>query len=229
MTGTEVRGKGKKRTVRVHAEGQDPLEADTVLMAVGRRPNVEGLGLDAVGVDTDEAGRVRVDGAYRTSVDGIYAIGDVIQGPMLAHKAMEDGVAVVERIVRGFGHVDYDLVPGIVYTEPEIATVGASEDDLKDEDIPYRKGVFPYQANGRARAMGRTDGKVKILAHAVTDRILGVHIIGARAGDLIAEAVTAMTFHASAEDLARTVHAHPTLSEVVKEAALDVEDAALHM
>lgn len=229
VTGTEVRGKGKKRTVRVHAEGQDPLEADTVLMAVGRRPNVEGLGLDDLGVDRDEAGRIRVDGAYRTGVRGIYAIGDVIHGPMLAHKAMEDGVAVVERIVRGFGHVDYDLVPGIVYTEPEIASVGASEEDLKDEGIPYRKGAFPYQANGRARAMGRTDGKVKILAHAVTDRILGVHIIGARAGDLIAEAVTAMTFHASAEDLARTVHAHPTLSEAVKEAALDVEDAALHM
>lgn len=230
VTGTEVRGKGKKRRVTVQAEDQDPVEADRVLVAVGRRPYVDGLGLDALGVETDDAGRVRVDEAFRTNVRGIYAIGDVIAGPMLAHKAHEDGVALVERLARGSGgHVDYDLVPGIVYTEPEIATVGASEERLKEEGVPYRKGVFPYQANGRARAMGRTAGKVKMLAHAETDRILGVHVIGARAGDLIAEAVTAMTFHASAEDVARTSHAHPTLSEVVKEAALAVHDEALHM
>jgi len=229
VTGVEVKGKGAKRHAVVHVEGHDPVEADRVLVAVGRTPNTAELGLDDVGVELDERGRVKVDEAFRTSVNGIYAIGDVIAGPMLAHKAEEDGVAAVERIVTGAGHVDYDLVPGIVYTEPEIATVGKSEEALKEEGVPYVKGVFPYQANGRARAMDRTGGKVKVLAHAETDRLLGVHIIGARAGDLIAEAVTAMTFGASAEDLARTVHAHPTLSEAVKEAALAASGAALHI
>jgi len=229
VTGVEVKGKGAKRHAVVQMEGHDPVEADRVLLAVGRTPNTADLGLDDVGVELDERGRVKVDEAFRTSVHGIYAIGDVIAGPMLAHKAEEDGVAAVERIVTGAGHVDYGLVPGIVYTEPEIATVGKTEEALKEQGVPYVKGVFPYQANGRARAMDRTGGKVKVLAHAETDRLLGVHIIGARAGDLIAEAVTAMTFGASAEDLARTVHAHPTLSEAVKEAALAASGAALHI
>jgi len=192
-------------------------------------PNTEGLGLEQVGVELDERGRVKVDGGFRTSVKGIYAIGDVTYGPMLAHKAEEDGAALAERIAGGAGHVDYDLVPGVVYTEPEIATVGASEEALKEAGTPYRKGVFPYQANGRARAMAVTSGKVKVLAHDETDRILGVHVIGARAGDLIAEAVAAMTFGASAEDLGRVVHAHPTLSEIVKEAALAAWDRPLHL
>ena len=229
VTGVEVKGKGKKRRAVVSVEGEDPVEADRVLVAVGRRANTEGLGLEVVGVELDDSGRIAVDDAFRTGVKGVYAIGDVIAGPMLAHKAEEDGVAMVERIVTGAGHVDYDTVPGIVYTEPEIATVGASEERLKEQGVPYRTGSFPYSANGRARAMGRTAGKVKILAHEQTDRILGVHIIGAHAGDLIAEAVAAMTFGASAEDLARTVHAHPTLSEAVREAALAVGGAALHV
>jgi len=148
---------------------------------------------------------------------------------MLAHKAQEDGVALMERLAGGAGHVDYGLVPGIVYTDPEIATVGRSEEQLQEEGIPYRKGVFPFTANGRARALGKTDGRVKILAHEETDRVLGVHIIGPRAGDLIAEAVAGMTYHASAEDLARTIHAHPTLAEAVKEAALAVDERAIHL
>ena len=229
VTGVSVKGRGTKKRATVQIDGADPVEADKVLLAVGRVPNTEGLGLDAVGIETDERGRIVVGDDFGTSAAGFYAIGDVIAGPMLAHKAEEDGVAAVEGIVAGHGHVDYGLVPGIVYTEPEIATVGASEEALKEAGTPYRKGVFPYQANGRARAMDRTGGKVKILAHAETDRILGVHIIGAHAGDLIAEAVTAMTFAASAEDLARTVHAHPTLAEIVKEAALGVAGASLHI
>ncbi len=229
VTGVSVKGKGKKRVATVEIEGGDPVAAEKVLVAVGRRPNSDGIGLEAVGIDTDDQGRIVVDDAFATNVAGFHAIGDVVAGPMLAHKAEEDGVAVVERIATGAGHVDYDLVPGIVYTEPEIATVGKSEEALKEAGVPYVKGVFPYMANGRARAMGRTDGKVKVLAHADSDRILGVHIIGARAGDLIAEAVAAMTFGATAEDLARTVHAHPTLSEVVKEAALDAYDRPLHL
>lgn len=220
---------GGNHAATVQVEGGEPVLADRVLLAVGRRPHTEGLGLESVGVELDAGGRIEVDGDFRTSAAGIYAIGDVIAGPMLAHKAEEDGVAVVEKIVTGVGHVDYETVPGIVYTEPEIATVGASEERLKEEGVAYRKGVFPYQANGRARAMGRTFGKVKVLAHQETDRILGVHIIGTRAGDLIAEAVAAMTFGASAEDLGRTVHAHPTLSEALKEASLAAFDAPLHL
>jgi dihydrolipoamide dehydrogenase len=170
-----------------------------------------------------------VDERFRTNVEGVYAIGDVIAGPMLAHKAEEEGVALMEWLATGAGHVNYDAIPGIVYTDPEIASVGKTEEQLKEEGVPYRKGVFPYQANGRARAMGKTEGKVKVLAHEETDRVLGVHILGARAGDLIAEAVAAIEFGASAEDLARTVHAHPTLAEIVKEAALAVDGRALHM
>jgi dihydrolipoamide dehydrogenase len=224
---TAAKAKGKKCVVEM--EDQEALEADRVLLATGRRPNTTGLGLENVGVELDERGRVKVNAHFATSIKGIYAIGDVIAGPMLAHKAEEDGVACVEMIKTGVGHVDYNLIPGIVYTEPEIATVGQSEEQLKAAGVNYHKGIFPYMANGRARAMGKTEGKVKILADAKTDRILGVHIIGARAGDLIAEAVAAMTFAASSEDIARTVHAHPTLAEVLKEAALSVEGRALHL
>ena len=224
---TAAKVEGDKVTVEV--EGMEPLTGDRVLLSTGRKPNTEGLGLDSVGVETDERGRVKVDDHFKTNVEGIYAIGDVIPGPMLAHKAEEDGVACVELIKTGAGHVDYGIIPGIVYTEPEIATVGKTEEELNEAGTEYNKGVFPYQANGRARALGMTDGKVKVLADAKTDRVLGVHIIGARAGDLIAEAVAAMAFGASSEDIARTVHAHPTLSEVVKEAALAVEGRAIHM
>ncbi|CAN5876160.1 dihydrolipoyl dehydrogenase [soil metagenome] len=213
----------------VEVEGEEPIHCDRVLVAAGRKPNTESLGLENVGVEMDERGRVKVDAQFRTNVEGVYAIGDVIPGPMLAHKAEEDGVACVEAIHTGHGHVNYDMIPGIVYTEPEIATVGKSEEDLKEAGVTYKKGVFPYQANGRARALGMTEGKVKVLADADTDRVLGVHIIGARAGDLIAEAVVAMSFGASSEDIARTVHAHPTLSETLKEAALAVEGRAIHI
>ncbi len=224
VTGTTVKGK----KVTVHVDGGDDVVADRVLVATGRLPNTEGLGLEEAGVALDARGRVVVDERFETNVAGVYAIGDVIHGPMLAHKAEEDGVALAELLATGHGHVDYGLVPNVVYTEPEIASVGRTEEELKAQGIPYRKGVFPFQANGRARAMGRTEGKVKVLAHEATDRILGVHAIGARAGDLIAEAVAAMAFHASSEDLARVVHAHPTLSEVLKEAALAVDGRALH-
>jgi dihydrolipoamide dehydrogenase len=225
VTGARAEGEGAV----VEMEGGERLEADRVLVAVGRKPNTEALGLDSVGVERDERGRVRVDERFRTNVAGVYAIGDVIAGPMLAHKAEEEGVALVEMLAGKAGHVDYGVIPGIVYTEPEIATVGRSEEQLKEDGVAYRKGVFPFQANGRARALGATEGKVKILADAGSDRILGVHIIGARAGDLIAEAVAAMSFGASSEDLARTVHAHPTLSELVREAALAVDGRALHI
>jgi len=229
-TGVAVTGtKRTKQGVTVSVAEGDAVKADMVLLATGRVPNTEGLGLEAAGVDTDARGFVTVDERFATSLEGVYAIGDLIHGPMLAHKAEEDGVAVVERIVTGHGHVDYDLVPNVVYTEPEIASVGATEEQLKEAGVPYRKGVFPYQANGRARAIGATDGKVKLLAHKETDRLLGAHIIGARAGDLIAELVAALAFHASSEDVARLSHAHPTLAEVVKEAALAVDGRALHI
>jgi dihydrolipoamide dehydrogenase len=213
----------------VTIEGQEPLHADRVLVSVGRRPNTEGLALDKAGIALDPKGRIPVDAHYRTSAKGIYAIGDVIPGPMLAHKAEEEGVACVEHIATGYGHVNYDAIPNVVYTHPEVAGVGKTEEELVAAGIPYRKGAFPYLANGRAKALGASDGKVKILAHKDTDRILGVHIVGARAGDLIAEAVAAMEFGASSEDLARTCHAHPTLAEVVKEAALAVDGRALHI
>jgi dihydrolipoamide dehydrogenase len=215
--------------VLVEVEGTDAIACDRVLVAVGRRPNTSGIGLEALGVALDAQGRIDVDGDFRTNVSSIYAIGDVIPGPLLAHKAEEEAVACVEKIVTGYGHIDYHTIPGIVYTEPEIASVGQTEEQLVENGLAYNKGVFPYQANGRARALGQTEGKVKVLADAKSDRILGVHIIGARAGDLIAEAVAAMTFGASAEDLARTVHAHPTLSEVLKEAALGVAGRSIHI
>lgn len=228
--GAEVKGAvsdGEQVTVTL-ADGST-LTCDRLLLAAGRKPNTAGLNLDAAGVKLDEVGRIEVDDNYRTSVPGIYAIGDVIRGPMLAHKASEEGVVLVEQLAGQKPRLNYDTIPGIVYTDPEVATVGRSEEQLKEAGVPYRLGTFPYMANGRARAMGRTEGKVRVLAHAETDRILGVHIIGAHAGDLIAEAVAAITFAASSEDLAMTVHAHPTLAETVKEAALAVDGRALHI
>ena len=213
----------------IEIEGAQPISADRVLVAAGRLPNTEGLNLEAAGVALDEKGRVIVDEKYQTNVPGVFAIGDVIAGPMLAHKAEEEGIAVVEGITSGYAHVNYDAIPGVVYTEPEIAGVGQTEEQLKEKGIEYKKGTFPMMANGRARALGHTEGKVKVLADKQTDRILGVHIIGPRAGDLIAEAVAAIEFGASAEDLRRTSHAHPTLSETLKEAAMAAEWKAIHV
>ncbi len=224
---TAAKVKGKKAIVEI--EGSEPIEADRVLVAVGRKPNTEGLGLEKVGIQVDERGRVVIDEHFRTNLEGVYAIGDVVRGPMLAHKAEEEGIACAETLKTGYGHVDYNTIPGVVYTEPEIASVGKTEEELEAAGIDYRKGVFPYLANGRARAIGHTDGKVKMLADAKTDRVLGVHIIGARAGDLIAEAVVAMAYGASSEDIAMASHAHPTLAEIIKEAALAVHARAIHM
>jgi dihydrolipoamide dehydrogenase len=213
------------------AEGgpAEELRADVVLVAIGRRAHVEGIGLEGAGVALDERGRVRVDGHFATSVPGIWAIGDAIAGPMLAHKAEEEGVACAERIAGQAGHVNYEAIPGVVYTWPEVASVGRTEEQLKEEGVAYKAGKFPFTANGRARAMGSTDGFVKILADARTDRILGAHIIGPDAGTLIAELALAIEFGASAEDVARTSHAHPSLNEAVKEAALAVDGRALHI
>ncbi|WOJ90577.1 dihydrolipoyl dehydrogenase [Methylocapsa polymorpha] len=204
------------------------LEADVVLVAIGRRPVTQGLGLEMLGVALDR-GRVVIDDHFATNIPGIYAIGDVVRGPMLAHKAQEEGVAVAEIIAGQHGHVNYEAIPSVVYTMPEIATVGATEEELKAKGVAYKVGKFPFTANGRARAMRRMDGFVKILADAATDRVLGVHIIGAGAGEMIAEAVVLMEFGGSAEDLARTCHAHPTMSEAVKEAALAVDKRAIHI
>ena len=207
----------------------EEIVADVVLLAIGRRAITDGLGLAEAGIATDERGRVRTDGHYATNVAGIYAIGDVIDGPMLAHKAEEEGVAVAEIIAGQAGHVNYGAIPGVVYTWPEVASVGQTEEELKAAGVAYTVGKFPFTANARARAMGDTEGFVKILADKATDRVLGAHIIGPDAGTLIAELVTAMEFGASAEDIARTCHAHPSLNEAVKEAALAVEGRALHI
>lgn len=229
--GAKVKGaqlKGKTKCL-VEIEGQDAIECDRVLLAVGRKPNTDGLGLEAAGIALDERGRVQVGDRFETSVQGVYAIGDVIRGPMLAHKAEEEGVACVEYIVTGYGHVNYDAIPGVAYTHPEIASVGKTEEQLKEAGVEYRKGKFPFLANGRAKALNQTDGFVKILADKHTDRVLGVHIVGPRAGDLIAEAAVAIEFGASSEDIARSSHAHPTLAEVVKEAAFAVDGRAIHI
>ena len=212
------------------AKGGDAkkIEADIVLVAIGRRPYTEGLGLEAAGVQM-ERGRVIIDDHFRSSVAGIYAIGDVVRGPMLAHKAEDEGVAVAELIAGKAGHVNYDVIPGVVYTVPEIATLGKSEEDLKAAGIAYTVGKFPFTANGRARAMRATDGFVKVLADAATDRVLGCHIVGKGAGDLIHEVAVLMEFGGSSEDLARTCHAHPTMSEAVKEAAMGVEKRSIHI
>ena len=207
----------------------ETIEADYVLVAIGRRPYTEGLGLETVGIEKDARGRIKTDKHFQTKIPGIYAIGDVIEGPMLAHKAEDEGVVVAEIIAGQSGHINYDAIPGIVYTSPEIATVGKTEEQLKEAGVAYKTGKFPFSANGRARAMMSTDGFVKVLADAKTDRVLGVHILGPDAGHLIAEIGLAMEFGASAEDIARTCHAHPTLSEAVKEAALAVDGRAIHV
>jgi dihydrolipoamide dehydrogenase len=204
------------------------IDADVVLVAIGRRPFTENLGLQALGVATDR-GQVVVDAHFATNVPGVYAIGDVIRGPMLAHKAEDEGVAVAEILAGQAGHVNYDVIPAVVYTTPEIAAVGKTEDELKAEGIAYKVGKFPFSANARARAMRHTDGFVKILADAATDRVLGAHIVGFGAGEMIHEAAVLMEFGGSSEDLARTCHAHPTMSEAVKEAAMAVEKRAIHI
>ena len=204
------------------------LDANVVLVAIGRRPNTEGLGLEALGVATDR-GRVTVDDGFETNVPGIFAIGDVIRGPMLAHKAEDEGVALAEMLAGQHGHVNYGVIPGIVYTMPEVAAVGRTEEELKAADVKYNVGKFPFTANGRARATRHTEGFVKVLADAETDKVLGVHIISAAAGDLIAECALLMEFGGSSEDLARTCHAHPTMAEAVKEAAMAVERRAIHV
>jgi dihydrolipoamide dehydrogenase len=230
VTAVEKSGKRLKVTVEPAKGGTaETIEADVVLVSVGRVPYTEGLGLAEAGVKLDPRGRVEVDAQYATSVPGIWAIGDVIKGPMLAHKAEDEGVAVAEILAGQAGHVNYDAIPNVVYTFPEIASVGKTEEELKAAGIAYNAGKFPFTANGRAKVNHTTDGFVKILADAKTDRVLGVHIVGADAGNMIAEAVLAMEFGAAAEDIARTCHAHPTLSEAVKEAALAVTKRAIHM
>ncbi|WP_298921575.1 dihydrolipoyl dehydrogenase [uncultured Bosea sp.] len=229
VTKVETAKKGATVTVEPAAGGEaKTLNADIVLVAIGRRPNTDGLGLDKAGVAT-ERGRVVIDDHFKTSVAGIYAIGDVVRGPMLAHKAEDEGVAVAEIIAGKHGHVNYDAIPGIVYTAPEVAAIGKTEEELKAAGVEYKVGKFPFTANGRARAIRHTDGFVKFLADAKTDRVLGCHIIGPHAGDLIAEVTVLMEFGGSAEDLARTCHAHPTLAEAVKEAALAVDKRPIHM
>lgn len=229
--GSKVTGvKSTAKAVSVEREGADTLTADRVLMAVGRKPNTQGLGLDKIGITPNARGQIEVSPRFKTTVDGVYAVGDVIPGPMLAHKAEEEGIACVEMIATGHGHMDYQTIPSVVYTHPEIASVGRSEDELKQDGVDYKVGRFPFAANGRARAIDVADaGSVKVLADAKTDRVLGVHIIGHMAGDLIAECGTAIAYGASAEDIARTCHAHPTLSEAVKEAALAVDGRAIHI
>lgn len=230
VAGVDISGKKLKAKVEP-AKGGDAqtIEADVVLVAIGRVPYTEGLGAKEAGVALDERGRVVVDDHFKTNVGGIYAIGDAIRGPMLAHKAEDEGVAAAEIIAGKPGHVNYDAIPNVVYTYPEIATVGKSEEELKAAGIAYNVGKFPFTANGRAKANHETDGFVKILADARTDRVLGVAIVGSDAGNMIAEAVIAMEFGASSEDIARSCHAHPTLPEAVKEAALAVDKRAIHM
>ncbi|NBW97900.1 MAG: dihydrolipoyl dehydrogenase, partial [Planctomycetia bacterium] len=212
----------------VECEGQEPIECDRVLAATGRRPATADLGLETVGIRTDARGFIPVDGHFRTSAAGVHAIGDCIAGPMLAHRAEEDGVACVDAMHGRWAHVDYDLVPAVVFTHPEIAAVGKTEEQLVAAGTRFKKGVFPFRANGRARTINDTNGKVKVLADAETDRVLGIHIIGPSAGDLIGEAAAAMNFGATSEDIARVCHAHPTLPEALKEAALAVHGQAIH-
>ncbi|NHN83978.1 dihydrolipoyl dehydrogenase [Acetobacter musti] len=230
VTKAEKTGKGVVLTVEPSKGGAaETVEADVVLLAIGRTAASEGLGLAEAGIALDNRGRIEVDEHYATNVPGIYAIGDVIKGPMLAHKAEEEGVAVAELLAGQAGHVNYDAIPGVVYTWPELATVGFTEEQLKEKGVSYKVGKFPFMANGRARAMGMTDGFVKVIADAATDRVLGVHILGPGAGELIAECTMAIEFGASSEDIGRVCHAHPTLSEAVKEAALGVNGMSLNI
>ena len=230
VTGIDNSGATLKAQIEPAAGGTaETLEADVVLVAIGRAPHTEGLGLAEAGVALDNRGRVEIDNHFATNVKGIYAIGDVVRGPMLAHKAEDEGVAVAEMIAGQAGHVNYDVIPGVVYTTPEVASVGKTEEELKQAGVAYNVGKFPFTANGRSKVNQTTDGFVKILADAKTDRVLGCHIIGREAGEMIHEACVLMEFGGSAEDLARTCHAHPTRSEAVKEAALAVGKRAIHM
>jgi dihydrolipoamide dehydrogenase len=230
VTKVERGNKATKVAIEPAAGGTvETVEADVVLVAIGRVPYTDGLGLEQVGVQRDNKGRILTDDEFATNVTGIYAIGDVIDGPMLAHKAEDEGVAVAEILAGKAGHVNYDVIPNVIYTFPEVASVGKSEEELKAAGVAYKVGKFPFTANGRAKVNRTTDGLVKILADATTDRVLGVHIVGADAGNLIAELAVAMEFGASSEDIARTCHAHPTLTEAVKEAALAVDKRAIHM
>ena len=224
----ETSGAGAKVSVELAAGGAaQTLDADVVLVAIGRRPYTDGLGLEALGVAT-ERGQIVIDDHFATNVKGVYALGDAVRGPMLAHKAEDEGVALAEMLAGQKGHVNYDVIPGVVYTSPEVAVVGKSEEDLKAAGVAYNVGKFPFTANGRARAMRQAEGFVKVLADAKTDRVLGVHIVGFGAGEMIHEAAVLMEFGGSAEDLARTCHAHPTLSEAIKEAAMAVAKRAIH-
>lgn len=234
--GLEIHLGAKVKTARadgngclVEVEGKPPIRCDRVLAATGRRPATDGIGLETVGIAVDSKGFIPVDDRFRTTAAGVFAIGDCVPGPMLAHRAEEDGVACIDGMDGGWCHVDYDLVPAVVFTHPEIAAVGRTEEQLVAAGIAFKKGVFPFRANGRARTINDTTGKVKVLADAATDRVLGVHIIGPAAGDLIGEAAAAMNFGATAEDIARVCHAHPTLPEALKEAAMAVSGTAIHM
>ncbi|MCK0198064.1 dihydrolipoyl dehydrogenase [Ancylobacter sp. 6x-1] len=230
VTGVDASGPLLKVSIEPAAGGEtETLEADVVLVAIGRVPYTAGLGLEALGVELDRRGRVVTNGHYQTSVPGIFAIGDAIVGPMLAHKAEDEGVALAEQLAGQAGHVNYEVIPGVVYTSPEVAAVGRTEEELKAAGVAYKVGKFPFLANGRAKANNQTEGFVKVLADAATDRVLGVHIIGVEAGELIHECAVLMEFGGSSEDLARTCHAHPTRSEAVKEAAMAVEGRAIHM
>ena len=227
---TEVGLSGVRVTYKSRATGQEnTAEFDKVLVAVGRRPNTDGLGVSNIGLELDKGGRVPINERFETNAKGVYAIGDVVRGPMLAHKASDEGIALAEQLVTGHGHINYATIPSVVYTDPEVAWVGKTAEQLDAEGTPYVSGKFPFMANGRAKALESTDGFVKLLAHRESDRILGAHMIGPRVGELIAEIVLAMEFGASAEDIARTVHAHPTLTEAVHEAALDAMGRVIHM
>ncbi|MBA4206209.1 MAG: dihydrolipoyl dehydrogenase [Polymorphum sp.] len=229
VTGVEKKGGSLAVSIEPAAGGAaEVLEADVVLVAIGRRPYTAGLGLEEAGVKLDNRGRVEIDGHYQTNVPGIYAIGDVVVGPMLAHKAEDEGVALAEILAGQAGHVNYDVIPGVVYTSPEVASVGKTEEELKAAGVNYKTGKFNFTANGRARAMNHTDGFVKVLADAATDRVLGVHILGHGAGEMIHEAAVLMEFGGSSEDLGRTCHAHPTMSEAVKEAAMATFAKPIH-
>lgn len=229
VTGAEVDGDTVTVTYSDTDDTEHSVEGDRVLLSVGRRPYTKGLGLENIGLETNDRGQIEVDENFETSVEGVFALGDVIPGPMLAHKAEEEGVVCVERMNDIGAHINYDAIPSVVYTDPEVATVGKSEDELKEAGVEYNKGKFPYMANGRAKALNKTDGFVKILADKKTDRILGAQIIGAHAGDLIAELAVAIEFGASSEDIGRSSHAHPTLAEIVKEAALAVDGQTLNL
>lgn len=230
VMGSKVTDEGVQLTVEPSAGGAaSTIDAEIVLVSTGRRPFTKNIGLEALGIEMDKIGRIKVDDHFRTKIPSIFAIGDCIEGPMLAHKAEEEGIACVENIAGFAGHVNYDAIPGVVYTFPELATVGQTEEQLQKAGVKYNKGVFPFLANSRARCTGDSEGSVKVLTDKETDRILGMHIIGSNAGEMIAEGVLAMEYGAAAEDIARTCHAHPTLSEALKEACMAAYDKPIHI